>query len=629
MKKIAIALLMLIFLTTLARAQETRSTITGTVTDPAGAIVPNATVQVTNTDTGATTEVKSNAVGVYNAPFLNQGTYQIKVTVNGFKTFLHTGLLLQSERTVLENIKLEVGQVDQSITVTASAPLIDSATASLGQELTSEEVEELPSNGRSPLGFAHMEFGVVAKGKHSESQTRPMDNSTADDFSLGGGNSASNELLLNGVPNMEDSSRTAGFSPQLDAVNAVHVDVFSANASLGDTSGGVVNITTKSGTNQYHGTASEYYSGSRPFTASPQNQPAGVTPSSTHFNQMGATFGGPVRIPRLYNGKDKLFFFYSYELYKGSKPATTIASVPTAKERSGDFSEILNYNASNQLYNPYSGVANSKGIVSRSTIPGNVFSNSGLTVNPVAKAYLAMIPQPNYSGSTTYADGENNFFASDPTIDNYNSNQVRLDYNVSTANKLYLDYHRSHYDNTSADVFNTPLTGAYSVTNLIGAQVDDVHVFSSNISLENRLGFSRYESWGGPKSLGTNPTSMGFAGYMASDSNAYAIPYLTFNEGTGAAQIPSFSGKISSSEYFDNLQYFASLNVVLGHHTIKIGPDIRSNKNSTYSLGNSSGTFGFTAGTGTFVTSGSTGAKQAFGSSLALFELGPAHRRQL
>src|SRR5580698_8351294 len=264
-------------------AQEVHSTLTGHVSDTSGALVPGAAITVRNIETGAITNVKSNSAGDYTVPFLQQGHYEVTVNEPGFKTYKHSGLLLTTEQTLTENIVLAVGSVSETVTVSGEGALIDTATAETGQTLTAKEVEDLPSNGRSPLGFARDEYGVVSKGKHSQSQTRPFDNSAADDFSLGGGNSASNELLLNGVPNMQDSSRLAGFSPELDSVDSVHVDEFSANAAMGDTSGGTVNITTKSGTNQFHGSLSEYYAGSRPLTAEPFFTPAGSTVPSTHF----------------------------------------------------------------------------------------------------------------------------------------------------------------------------------------------------------------------------------------------------------------------------------------------------------------------------------------------------------
>lgn len=615
---LGVFLLLMGALSTVAFAQETRATLTGRVTDQTGAIIPEAPIVVKNMDTGVKTSTRSDTAGDYTVPFLQPGRYEVDATMPGFKAYAHTGLRLETEQTVTENIVLAVGNVDQTVTVQGETPLVDTATASTGQTLTAEEVEDLPSNGRSPLGFAHLEFGAVAKGKHAESQTTPFGNSTADDFSLGGGASSSNELLLNGVPNMQDSSRTAGFSPELDSVNAVHVDEFAANAALGDTSGGTVNITTKSGTNQFHGSLSEYYAGSRPLTAKPYFTAVGATAPSTHFNQFGGTIGGPILIPHLYNGKNRLFFFYSYEGYNGSAPATTITSVPTAAERSGDFSALLNVTASDQLYNPYSAVLTGSKI-SRSAISGNIFANAGLAIDPIAKAYLNLIPMPNYSGSSTKADGENNFFASDPTINNYKSNEARVDLNVTEKNRLSLEAHRSNYVNSQSNIFSNALTGTASHVVLWGGFAEDTHSFSPTLNLDARLGFSRYVTTSNPNSIGTSPSSFGYPSYIASNSQALAIPYLTFGD---SASIPSLSGNPGNQEYFDNIQLFAILTKTIGRHTIKIGPDIRSNKNSSYGPGAANGAFSFKSGTGDDVTSGSTGAGQAFGGALALFELG-------
>ncbi|MFP5209447.1 MAG: carboxypeptidase regulatory-like domain-containing protein [Acidobacteriota bacterium] len=618
MKRLALVILALVFLAGLATAQETRSTLTGRVTDPTGAILPNARIVITNTETGAKTIVKSNSAGVYAAPFLAPGRYEVAVSLSGFKEYLHTGLVLQTEQTITENIVLQVGQVSQSVTVRGETPMIDTANADTGQSLTAEEVEDLPSNGRAPLGYAHLEYGAVAKGKHSMVQTRPFDNSAADDFSLGGGASSSNELLLNGVPNMEDSGRTAGYSPELDAVDAVHVDEFSANAALGDTSGGWVNITTKAGTNQLHGTASEYYAGSRPFTADPYFTKPGTQAPSTHFNQYAGTIGGPVYIPHVYNGHNKLFFFYAYEGYKGNAPSTVITSVPTQAERNGDFSALLNYNSKNQLYNPYT-ASLANGDVVRQPIPGNVLANAGLKVSPIAAAYIKLIPLPNYSGSAAKADGENNFFASDPSTNDYYSNEGRIDYNVGNSDKAFGEFHASHYASARSNWFNNALSGVTSTVNLLGGQIDNVKNFSPTLNLETRLGFSRYENFSGPDSLGLNPTSLGFPGYVASNSTALALPYIEFQD---TASIANLSAQPGNSEDFDNIQFFGSLNKIWGRHSFKFGPDFRLNKKSAVSPGAADGSYTFKTQTGDFVTAGSGAQPQAFGGALALFELG-------
>ncbi len=618
MKRFLAVALAVISLSSMALAQEMRATLTGRVTDPTGAIVPNAQIEITNTATGAKTILKSNASGNYTAPFLVPGPYDVQATMSGFKTYIHTGLQLQTEQTVVENVTLAVGKVDETVTVTAETPLVDVATASTGQELTAEEVEDLPSNGRSPIGFAHLEYGAVAKGKHSESQVTPFGNSTGDDFSLGGGASASNELLLNGVPNMEDSGRTSGFSPELDAVNAVHVDEFAANAALGDTSGGTVNITTKSGTNNLHGTASEYYAGSRPFTAEPYFTKHGSTVPSTHFNQYAVTIGGPVEIPHLIHGRNKLFFFYAFEGYDGNAPNTIITTVPTQAERNGDFSNLLTTTSNPQLYNPFTATLSGNKVV-RNAIPGNVLSNAGLTVNPIAQAYLKLVPMPNYSGPSTKPDGENNFFASDPTVNNYKSNEARIDWNASQLDKVFFEFHSSHYTNAQNNIFGNSLTGTTSTVNLLGGQVDNVKTFSPSLSLESRLGFSRYETFSGPNSLGQSPSSLGFPGYLAGNSTALALPWVIFSD---SGSIANYSATPGNREFFDETQLFASLNKTWGHHSFKFGPDIRVNKDSAVSPGRANGAFLFQSTNGDFVTSGSSGQPQGFGGALALFELG-------
>jgi hypothetical protein len=630
MKRIVLLLVVLMSVAS-ASAQETRATLTGRITDATGAVVPSAQITVTQTDTGVETEAVTSKAGEYTVPFLQPGPYQLSVSAPGFRSFVHKGITLQTEQTVTENVKLVVGESNQTVTVTADSSLVDTATATTGQTLTAEEVEDLPSNGRSPLGFAHLEYGAVSKGKHSESQTTPFGNSTADDFSLGGGNSASNELLLNGVPNMQDGSRTAGYSPQLDAVDAVRVDEFSASAAQGDTAGGVVNITTKAGTNTFHGSGSEYYAGSRPFTAKPYFTPANTTVASTHFNQFGGTLGGPVRIPHLFDGRDKLFFFYAFEGYIGNAPATLITSVPTAAERTGDFSALLAYSASDQLYNPFTAVqtTNSKGqtVIARSLIPGNILANAGLSVSPVAAAYFAHIPMPNYNGASTKADGENNYFVADPTTNNYKSNQVRIDYDITSSNKIFFEAHRSNYLNSQNNYFNTILSGTTSQQILWGGQADDVQTFTPTLSLETRLGFSRYYTASEPSSIGTSPTTVGLASYVANDATLLALPALTFSD---TATTSSLSAAPGNKEAFDDIQLYTSLNKTWGHHTIKVGEDIRANKYSLLSPGAADGTFAFKSGANSFVTGGNqaagaivgAGPEQGFGGAFALFALG-------
>ena len=629
MKVLRIAATALLLSGGIASAQVVRATLTGHVTDPTGASISGAQVTVTDTDTGAVSQLLSNKVGDYTAPYLVPGTYTVQIVAPGFRNYTHAGLVLQTQQTLTENVKMQVGAADQNVTVEGATPLVDIATATTGQVLTAEEVEDLPSNGRSPIGFGHIMYGAVAKGKHSASQVRPFDNGTGSDFSIAGGNSQSNEILLNGQPNMEDGGRIAGYSPQLDSVESISIDEFSANAAMGDTSGGIFNVNTKGGTNQYHGSLSEYYAGSRPLTANPFFQPAGKLQSSVHFNQYGGTLGGPVRIPHVFDGRDKLFFFYALEGYSGKSPATVIESVPTAAERGGDFSALLAISASNQLYNPYSGVLVGKN-VSRQAIPNNCLvticnglPGAGLTLDPVAQAYMKLIPAPNYSGASTGADGENNFFASDPTTNNYRSHAGTMDWNISSKNKLRFEAHHSNYVSASGQTFGNSLTGSTQDTVLEGGQLDDVHTFTSTLTLETRLGLSRYITSSEPNSAGQSPSTVGMPDYVAANSTLLALPSFSFSDASG---IQGLSGSPGSTEAYDTIQLYTSLNKIVGHHNIKVGADIRAYKDSFLSPGAADGTFKFSAGSNGFVTSGpagaTSGANQLFGAAFALFDLG-------
>jgi hypothetical protein len=581
--------------------------------------------------------VATTADGFYTAPGLLPDAYSVTVSAPGFRTFVRSGIQLETQQTATVNIRLIIGAASAMVTVTANAPLIDMADASTGQVLTTEQVQDLPTNGGSPLGFARIEYGTVVKAKHALAGASPVSNSTVDDFSLGGGNSSSNELLLNGVPNMQDSSRTAGYSPLLDAVNEVRVDVFGANVTYGDTWGGTVNITTKSGTNQFHGSGRWSYqesgcSGLRGnftgrgannctwLSALPYLQKVGsAAPPSSHFNQLGGTIGGPIWIPHVINGRNKLFFFYAYETYRGQQPpAQTVGSVPTQAERGGDFSALLGLGAGYQLYNPYQ-TTGTQTSFTRAAIPGNVFSNDGLTVSPIAQAYLKLVPLPNYTGATTKADGENNYFAYTPTVQDYRSHMGRIDYNIGANDKIFGEAHRSRYLNTASNYFHDALTGTNSDQIMAGGQVEEIHTFSPTMFSDVRGSVTRYDNSNAVSSSGISPTSVGFPGYLAQSSTSLALPVINFTDATSPLK---YSNEPGSFENFDTIQLFATVTKIYKSHTFLGGIDLRAYKGSYLTPTYADGNFTFANSNGNPVSASNNAAPATFGSSFALFMLG-------
>jgi hypothetical protein len=611
-----------------ASGQEFRATITGRITDVTGAVVPNTQITITDQDTGVKTPTTSNGEGQYTVPFLQPGRYSISATAPGFSTYTRSDVTLQAgDRTAID-IPLTVGSETMQVNVSADASLLQTQTATAGQVLTPEEVENLPDNGRSPLGLAKTEYAVIPKQKNSVVQARPFDNSAASDFSLGGGASQSNEYLLNGVPNMQNSSRLPGFSPLQDSVAEVRVDVFQADASYGDTSNGTVNLITKSGGNQFHGTLSEFNQFSAIDAPLRWFAAPGVKQFATRQNQYGGTIGGPIWIPKVFNGRDKLFFFYAYEGFKGSQPNVAVTTVPTAAERGGDFSALLALGSSYQLYNPNTATLSGTSVV-RTAIPGNVFSNAGLTINPVAQAYLQYFPLPNVTGN---ADGENNYSANLPTTYNYSSNSGRIDYSINDANKIFFETHRSQYINLTGRIFPNISTGSETYTVHQGGVLDYVRTFSPRYTLDTRVGLTRTYTNGTLLNNGFNAGSLGFPGYLDQPGSPQSMPVISFSDaGTTYQQL---SSNPSAETAFDTISLFSALTAARGKHTLKAGIDFRQNKNNVVNVGNSSNlivnganvTSGATSGSftfgNTFVSHGTGLPTPTFGGSLASFLLG-------
>lgn len=613
-KRIPLLILFALIMGTVAAgAQEFRATITGRVLDASGAVIPKAAISITNTDTGVKTTTTSNGSGIYSVPFLLPGKYKILASAEGFNTYIRDGITLQTGDRLGIDVVLPVGSTSQEVRVTADAPLIQTETATAGQVLTASEVENLPSNGRAPLGLAKTMYGVVPKSKNSVVQTRPFDNSASSDFSIGGGNSQSNEVLLNGVPNMQDSSRVSGFSPSMDSVEAIRVDVFEADASYGDTSGGTVNLTTKAGTNQFHGTVSEFNQFSAIDAPERWFVPANSVTPATRQNQYGFTLGGPVWIPKVYNGRDKLFFFYAYERFKGTTPDAQTNTVPTEAERGGDFSALLALGNQYQLYDPATGVVSGSGI-QRSEFTGNVIPST--RINSVAKAYLKYIPLPNLPGS---ADGEYNYFSNNPTTDDYNSHSGRLDYSFNVDNKLFFETHRSEYKRTQSNIFQNIASGTATYDVYQGGVLDFVHTFTPTMTMDSRVSLTRSYANTTLPSQGLSASSLGFPDYIDANATERVMPRLTFSESSGAKAYAGLSTTPGTRSTFDTVQLFAAITKVAGHHTIKIGPDIRQNKYAKLSPGSPSGSYSFN---NTFVSSNNASATNPFGGSFASFLLG-------
>jgi len=605
-------------------AQEFRGTFSGTVTDAQGAAIAKAKIVATETHTGVKTTALSEDTGAYTIPFLALGEYEITAEVSGFKTFVRRGITLSAGEHPVIDIRMEVGALTDQVTVTADAPIMVTANPSLGQVITTAEVEDVPVNGRTPMMLDNLAMGVV--GLFEPGPVRPFDNGAPNQISIGGAQSGHNEVLLNGAPNAGISNEMA-YSPMQDAVTEVRVNVFDMDAANGHAMGGTINVVTKSGTNSLHGSAYIFNQTSVFDANSFINNARGVARPIYHQNQYGATVGGPVFVPKVFNGKNKLFWFFGYEGMRDSDPAASpletgnpenFATVPTEAERSGDFSALLGLktNAAT-IYDPNSG-ALSGTLVSRTPFPNNLIPSS--LISPVAKNYLQYYPLPNTAGLT---NGQQNYFLTTIDSDGYDNELGRLDYNVSDKDRFSFDARHNYRAQNKNNYFDNPATGnfLYRINN--GATIDNTYTISPTLVADIRGSWTRYQEHHFAPADGVDPTSLGFPSYIDSNSEFKTMPYITFNStsvsaGARATFEPlGYNG--DGTNYFDIFQLFGQLVKVHGNHTLKFGVDARQNRYSSYTFGNPSGTYGFK---GDWVNSPAASNTTVFGQDFAQFLLG-------
>ena len=428
-------------------AQEFRGTLSGTVTDPTGTSVAGAKVTVTETHTGTKNESLTNSGGQYTAPFLLPGDYDIAAQVQGFKEFIRKGVHVGAGDHPVIDIRLDVGEVTQTMEVTADAPQLNTENASAGQSITTKEVEDLPLNGGTPMALATLSLGVIGTGQPG--LIHPFDSGAAAGFSVAGGYAQTSELQVDGSPNATWDGRLA-FSVPKDAVQELRVKAFDSDAANGHSGGGTFNQVLKTGTNDLRGTLWEQ---NQPNTLTANdffNNAKGVARPVSHLNQYGVTAGGPVYIPKVFNGRNKLFWFFAYEAMKDGQPNPTFTTVPTAAERTGDFSKLLAVDgASTQLYDPYSGTQTGS-TISRTPYAGNKIPTTQL--NPIALNYLQFYPAPNLAVPVR-PDDYQNFGNSATTNDDYNNQLGRLDYNMNDKSRLYMNIRRTGYSQVKNNYF--------------------------------------------------------------------------------------------------------------------------------------------------------------------------------
>lgn len=472
MRTLSVAILVSLSVVSLF-GQSDRGTITGTVSDPAGAVVASVPVEAKSSTTGLVYSSATSATGNYTISQLPVGAYDITVTAPGFKKAVRPGIAVSAFTTYRVDFKLEVGAVTESVTITEATPLLKTESGELSHSITTESLANLP---------------MLAPGAVGAGVRNPLASLTL----LPGAQFANESILrINGMPSSSQSIRiegqdaTNGFFRQQNAINQTGVDaiqevaVQTSNfaAEFGQAGGGYINYTMRSGTNQYHGSAFDYLvnealNAGTPFTDAglTNSQKAGQhVRNSQRRNDFGGTFGGPIRIPKVYDGQDKTFFFFSYEQYIQNTTTTNgLNTVPTPDYQQGNFLSALNPALTiggavqsdrgttllgNQIFDPKSqSVVN--GLVVRSPYVNNAVPKTDF--DPVAVKVQAMLPQPNVPGLLV-----NNYRV--PAYTNFQHTQVptlKLDHNLSSSIKISVFYSANHQYSPGANGYTQGFTAA-------------------------------------------------------------------------------------------------------------------------------------------------------------------------
>jgi hypothetical protein len=610
--KLSLVAVVALFMPAAMFCQEYRGTITGSVVDQSGAMIAGAKIVVTETQTNAKIETVSDSAGQYTAPFLSPGDYDISAKIAGFKEFVRKGVHLGSGDRLKIDATLEVGESAQSVEVTADVPMVNAESASVGQAITTKEVEELPLNGRTPMVLASLSLGVLSTGQPS--LIHPFDSGAGNAWNVGGSAAQTSEVMVDGVPNATWDGRLAYSLPQ-DAVQEVRVKAFDSDVSFGHTAGGTLNQVMKTGTNDIHGTLWEY---NQPNTLTANdffNNAKNIQRPVSHLNQYGLTAGGPVWIPKVMNGRNKLFWFFAWEGMKDGQPAPALLTVPTALEKQGNFSQLLAADgAAAQLYDPFTATQTGT-TINRTPLPGNIIPQKYLS--PIALAYLQYYPDPNIA--PTRPDGFQNYGSNAVTTDNYNNEMGRLDYNMNDRSRLSFNVRRTDYSQTKNNYFDNIAQGSQLFRANWGATIDEVYTLSPTNVLDLRFNYTRMAESHAAPSAGFDPTQLGFPSYLGGNSTYPQMPTISFNSNTGMQQLgasTSGSDKIPSQSF----QLYGSWVRIMGSHTLKFGTDDRQYRLNTFTAGASTGQFSF--GNNWVKASSSATSTVTMGQDLASFMMG-------
>lgn len=582
-----------------AAAQSGKGAITGRVTDPTGGVIPSAKVTITNTDTSVSSELTTNGDGYFQALSLMPGNYRIEVRSPNFKTLVRDNLVVQAEDQIGLDLRLFVGDVNEKVVVTAESPQLRTEDAQLGEVVTNSMLETLPSNNaggiyRDPLLLLTLSGDVQGSGARAGTGLGiglGGPNSGQADTRINGGRTGSIEYYVDGVPATTNTGHNVSVAtPAYEDVQEFKVVTNGLSAEYGRLSGGAVSITTKSGTDGFHGQLFEF--NQQPFynANSWQNDASDSRKSSSRINDFGVAAGGPVLLPHLYDGRGKTFWYANYEGVRNPTNGNAqLISIPTTTERTGNLSDYgVAGSASNptaQVWDPFAGSSYPNLLTTpggtqgyqRTTNLGNVIPTADL--DPTVQAYMSLLPAPNNTPIPGSAGG-NNYKYFQPGNQHINLWGIRVDQVITSNQRLF--FHLSHTDwfNETGYVipsvpstYSTDTNGGFAPTlgyqwNINPTTFLELHVggnfspYSTGNQLPSSFNNSAFKYSSQIENLLGTHNIVGLNGIDDQNQN---VP------GANAGGSYGFNGASSQRFNSTNAQFSAMLTKILGRHSLKFG----------------------------------------------------------
>jgi outer membrane receptor protein involved in Fe transport len=566
---IFVAGLLLLFGTAL-RAQRTTADVLGTVTDASGSVLPNVKITIHNLDTAANYAAESDKSGEYAVTQLPVGRYSIKAVSSGFKTWTVPAVTLAIGDRLRQDVRLELGALEQSVEVTAASPALQTDSSSLSNLVSTQALEDLPLNGRNFVVLAQLTAGA-AEGESTglPSGTRPDDRRLTSAVSVNAQPTSFNNFTIDGVDDNERFIGTVIVKPSVDALQEMRVQTNLYSAEFGRTAGGVINFVTKSGTNAFHGSLFEFF---RNQHLDARSFFAGAKPPY-HQNQFGGSNGGAIR-------KNRVFYFGDYEGFRMHQGQAFVDSVPTAAERQGNFAGL------NPIFDPLTTNGSSRTAFAGNQIPAN-------RINPISQSLINLYPLPLRSGLV------NNYTYQPVKTQNNDTFDAKVDYKFSEANTAFARY---SFNNTNTlipkgcpaapsgidPVCDQGRSGT-AAQRAQSAQLNDVHVFGPSLVMELKADFSRYVVRSLPVNYGKNVSQqLGLNGVnIDADSSGLSIIQISGLTTLGDA---SYIPILTTNNLF---QEIAGFTYIRGAHSIKFGADLRRRQTDAFQSPTARGQFNF------------------------------------